>query len=197
MVELQPDTVGILEQQRIISRRPLILARRANDGHAERAQKTVQFIDVGALAGAKTQMVQADACLLERRSGMLWRRLADPERGASADAVIEFVAVDHRLQADKGQQFAVEFAGAFEIRRGENNVRDAVDFHRFALRQPDDFGLVLWIATSIPQSGESERDAMNRATSAAGCCGVFAAAIVPFILLLAAARPANAAGCAF
>jgi endonuclease YncB( thermonuclease family) len=76
-------------------------------------------------------------------------------------------------------------------------VRDAVDFHRFALRQPDDFGLVLVIATSIPQSGESESDVMKLATSAAGSCGGFAAVIVPFILLLAAAHPASAAGCAF
>src|SRR5258706_222465 len=61
MVELQPYSVGILEQQRIVSGRPLILARRANDGHAERAEEAVQFIDVGALAGAKAEMVQARA----------------------------------------------------------------------------------------------------------------------------------------
>jgi hypothetical protein len=28
------------------------------------------------------------------------------------------------------QQLAIEFAGAFEIRRGQKNMRDAVDFHR-------------------------------------------------------------------
>jgi endonuclease YncB( thermonuclease family) len=38
---------------------------------------------------------------------------------------------------------------------------------------------------------------MKPATSAAGCCGGFAAVIVPFILLLTAIRPASAAGCAF
>src|SRR5437667_7931717 len=47
VVELQSYSVGILEQQRIISRRPLILARRANDGHAERTQEAVQFVNVG------------------------------------------------------------------------------------------------------------------------------------------------------
>src|ERR1700674_1453114 len=66
MVELQPDAVRIFEQQRIISRRPLILARRANDRHTERTQKAVQFVNVGALAGAKTQMLQAAPVLLER-----------------------------------------------------------------------------------------------------------------------------------
>jgi hypothetical protein len=87
MVELQPYSVGILKQQRIISRRPLILARRANDGYAERAQEAVQFIDVGALAGAKAEMMQADAILLEGSSDMLRRRRVDPDRGAPADAV--------------------------------------------------------------------------------------------------------------
>src|SRR5712692_11942658 len=48
MVELQPDAVGIFEQQRIISRRPLILARRANDRHTERTQEAVQLVNVGA-----------------------------------------------------------------------------------------------------------------------------------------------------
>ena len=69
MVELQPYSVGILEQQRVISRRPLILARRANDPHTQRTQEAVQLVNVGALAGAKAQMVQADAILLERGAG--------------------------------------------------------------------------------------------------------------------------------
>ena len=79
MVEFEPYAVRILEQQRVISRRPLILARRANDGHAERTQKAVQFIDVTALAGAKAEMMQADAILLERSSCMLGGRRVDPD----------------------------------------------------------------------------------------------------------------------
>ncbi len=38
---------------------------------AERTQKAVQLVDVGALAGAETEMVQADALLLERGAFML------------------------------------------------------------------------------------------------------------------------------
>jgi hypothetical protein len=56
---------SILGQQRAISRRPLILARRANDLHGERADEAVQFIDVGAPAHAKAKVVQTDAILLE------------------------------------------------------------------------------------------------------------------------------------
>ena len=53
------------------SRRPLILARRADDLCAERRQKTVQFIDVGTLAGAEAEVMQTDALLLERCAFML------------------------------------------------------------------------------------------------------------------------------
>src|SRR5512133_3565652 len=122
MVELQPYSVGILKQQRVISRRPLIFARRANDGYAERAQEAVQFIDVDALAGAKAEMVQADAILLERSSGMLRRRRIDPDRGAPGDAVEASVGVDHRLHAEKRQQLAVEFTRAFKIGCGQKNM---------------------------------------------------------------------------
>src|SRR5258707_14317068 len=97
MVELQPYSVGILEQQRIVSGRPLILARRANDGHAERTEEAVQFIDVGALAGAKAEMVQADAILLERSSGVHGARRVEPDSGEPADAVKAGVAAEHGL----------------------------------------------------------------------------------------------------
>jgi len=71
MIEFEPDAIGIFEQDRIISRRPLILARRANDLGIERRQKSMQFVDVGALAGAEAQMMQADALLLEGRAFVL------------------------------------------------------------------------------------------------------------------------------
>jgi len=44
----------------------LILARRVNDRHTRRTQKAMQFINVGALAGANIEMVQVDAILIER-----------------------------------------------------------------------------------------------------------------------------------
>ena len=71
MIELEPDAIGVLEQDRIISRRPLVLARRADDLGAERLEKAVQFVDVGALAGAEAEMMQADALLFERGAFML------------------------------------------------------------------------------------------------------------------------------
>ena len=78
-------------------------------------------------------MMQADAILFERSASMLGRRRADRNGGASADAVIDFIAIEHRLQPKKRQQLAVEFARAFEIRRGQKNMRNAVDFHHLPL----------------------------------------------------------------
>ena len=88
MVELEPDAIGILEQNRIISRRPLVLARRADDFCAERLQEGMQFVDVGALACAEAEMMQADALLLERGAVVLRRWRADADGGAAANAVI-------------------------------------------------------------------------------------------------------------
>ena len=70
MIELEPDAIGILEQDRIISRRPLILTRRADDLGAERLEKAMQFIDVGAFASAEAEVMQPDALLFERRAFM-------------------------------------------------------------------------------------------------------------------------------
>jgi hypothetical protein len=95
----------------------LILARRAEDAGAQRRQKRVQFVDVGALAGAKTQVMQADALLLEGGTGVLGRWGADADRGAPTDAVIRRLGIDDRLQPEKRQQLAVKFPRTFENSR--------------------------------------------------------------------------------
>ena len=63
----------------------------------------MQLVNVGALAGTKTQMVQADAILLERSSGVLGRWRPDRDRGAAADAIIDGVGINDRLQPKKRQ----------------------------------------------------------------------------------------------
>ena len=87
----------------------------------------------------KAQVVQAHPLLLERCACVLGRRRVDPDRGASADAVVTRVGIDHRLQPEK-RQLAVELAAALEIRRGQKNMRDTVDFHRLPLRRQNIFG---------------------------------------------------------
>src|SRR4051794_2288344 len=129
MVELEPDAVGVFEQDRIISRRPLILTRRADDLRTERLEKAVQLVDVGALAGAEAEMMQTDALLFERRAFMFGGRRTDADRGTAADAIIGRLGVDHRFQPEKRQQLTIKFEGTFVIRGREKNMRDAVDFH--------------------------------------------------------------------
>ena len=63
----------------------------------------MQLVDVGALAGAKAQVMQADALLFERCARMLGRRRADADRGAAADAVVRRLGIDDRLQSEKRQ----------------------------------------------------------------------------------------------
>src|SRR5215475_7079270 len=138
VVDLQANTIGILEQHRIVAGRPLVLARRADDPGADRGKESVQLVDTGALACAETEVMQPDTVLVEGGTGIFRRWRADRHRGAAADAVIHLVGIDHRFQTEERQQLAIELAGALEIRRGQKDVRDAVDLHRLPLER--DFG---------------------------------------------------------
>src|SRR6202012_5891567 len=94
-----------LRQYRVVSGRPRILARRADDFGAELADEGMQLVDIGAFAGAKAEMMQPDALLVEGGAGVFRRRRAYADRGASADAVIIGVGVDDRRHAEERQQF--------------------------------------------------------------------------------------------
>jgi hypothetical protein len=80
VVDLEANAVGILEQHRIIAGRPLIFARRADDFGADRGEESVQFVDIGTLAGAEAEVMQPDAVLVEGSARILRRRRADRDR---------------------------------------------------------------------------------------------------------------------
>src|SRR5262249_10721912 len=71
MVDLEANAVGVLEQHRIIAGRPLVFARRADDFRPDRGEESVQFVDIGTLAGTKAEMMQPDAILVEGRTCIL------------------------------------------------------------------------------------------------------------------------------
>src|SRR5262249_34754595 len=98
VVHLQPDAVRILEEHRVISRRPRAVLGRMHDGRPELADELVGRIDVRALARPEAEMVQPDTTLHEALSlvRLLGRR--DAYRGAAADAVEEHLRVEHGLQ---------------------------------------------------------------------------------------------------
>ena len=56
-------------------------------------------------------------------------REAHAEPGASADAIVGALNVQHLAQAQERQQLGIEGAGLLEVAGGDEGVRDAVDFH--------------------------------------------------------------------
>ncbi len=89
----------------------------------------------------KQRWCRPTRCCANAAAGVLGRRRADPDRGAAADAVERRLGIDDGLHAEKRQQLAIERAGAFEIRCGQKNMRDAVDLHRPPLSPQNDVGL--------------------------------------------------------
>ncbi len=116
---------SILGQQRAISRRPLILSRRANDLHGERADEAVQFIDVGAPAHAKAKVVQTDAILLEGATLHAWV----PARRSRPPCVRRRSNKSCRCRSQvscrKRQKLAVELAGGFQTRCDQKKYAQA------------------------------------------------------------------------
>ncbi len=97
----------------------------------------MRFVDAGRVPGAETDMVQTDGPLHEALSLLRRRRRLDPETGASADAVEDRRRIGHDLETEKRQQLGVEGAALREVAGGDEDVRDAVDFHG----EPLSFGL--------------------------------------------------------
>ena len=69
VVHLEPDAVGVLEQHRVVARRPRRVLRRMHDLGAHLAQVRVQAIDVLAGAGAEAEVVEPDPGLDEGSPG--------------------------------------------------------------------------------------------------------------------------------
>ena len=127
-VHFQPDAVGILEDEVVVAGREVALQRAAVDGGAHRSELVGDPVDVLAAAGAEAEMMQADAVLHEARIRMFLGAALDAERGAAAHVIEEIVAVIDLLQAEEGQQLAIEGARLLPLADREDDVRHAVDF---------------------------------------------------------------------
>jgi len=137
VIDLQPHSVGVFEENRIVTGRPFIVLRRVDDGGSDRDQEGVGLLDLLALADPEADVVQADAALVEPLRRAAGRPSADTEPGPAADAVVGPAGVHHRLQPQERQKLAVESAGPREIAGGDEDVRDAVDFHGLNLDLPE------------------------------------------------------------
>ena len=126
---------SVLEQQRIISWRPLVLARRADDRRADRKRKACSSIDVGALAGAEAEdgAGRRDCCSNAAPS-VPADGSADRDPSAAARAVIGRPHCPSRASARETATVSVEFARRWKF-DAVRKLRYAVDFHHLPLRR--------------------------------------------------------------
>src|SRR5690348_11350695 len=81
VINLEAGADRILEQHRVISRRPRSLLGRVNDLGLLLAQESVDLVDIVPAAGAEAEMVQAHGSLNEALAFKFGIAAADPERG--------------------------------------------------------------------------------------------------------------------
>src|SRR5437867_8381236 len=97
-----------------------------DDPRAALHEELVYGVDVGPLAGAEADVMQADPRLDEALAPVALLRLHDPDRRAPADAVEHAVRLDDRPETEEAEQLLVEGQAGVEVAHGEHHVRDAV-----------------------------------------------------------------------
>jgi hypothetical protein len=123
----ETDAVGILEQDRVVARRPAVFLRRANDRDTERLDEFMRRVDVVPRAGAEADVMQTDALLHEALALVLGCWLRYQNAGAAADAVVAVFVVEHLPQAEEGQELHVEGARDVVAAGCDLDMGDAVD----------------------------------------------------------------------
>jgi hypothetical protein len=71
--------------------------------------------------------MQADPLLHEALADQSRIARFDSDSGSSADAIEEPVAIEHRLHADFGEQFAIELAGDLKPTHRQDDVSHSID----------------------------------------------------------------------
>src|SRR5689334_10261659 len=101
-----------------------------NDERADLDKKAMRLVDIATLAGAKADMMQTDITLDETLALRSRRWRFDAEAGSRTDAIVDARRIRDDLQPQERQQLAVEGARRVEVSRGDEDMGDAVDFHR-------------------------------------------------------------------
>jgi hypothetical protein len=130
MIDFQAGSIRIFEQDRIIAGRIIVLLRRMHDVRADIFEKAMGLIDLAAFTGTETDVMQTDVSLDETLALRSLRRSFDAETGSPADAIVDAGRVRDDFQSQEWQQFAIEGARQIEVSSSDEDVRDAVDFHR-------------------------------------------------------------------
>jgi hypothetical protein len=71
--------------------------------------------------------MQADPLLYEALANQSGIARFDADSSSSADAIEEPSAIQHRLHAEFGEQFAIEFAGDLKPAHLQDDVRHSID----------------------------------------------------------------------
>ena len=154
MIDFEAHAVRVLEQHGIVPGRPLVVLRRMDNLGADFGEEGVGLFHLLALAHPKADVVQSDGALLEALAGVMRRRGAHAEARPAAHAIVGAGGVHDLLHPQERQQTPVEFARLLEVTGGDEDVRDAVDFHRSSLA---DCGRVLRPERGVRQRVERER----------------------------------------
>jgi hypothetical protein len=101
-----------------------------HDVRADIFEKAMGLIDLAAFTGTETDVMQTDVSLDETLALRSLRRSFDAETGSPADAIVDAGRVRDDFQSQEWQQFAIEGARQIEVSGSDEDVRDAVDFHR-------------------------------------------------------------------
>src|SRR5665213_1812246 len=87
MIDLQPCTVGILKQHRIVARGEAVLAWFMNNFGADFDEEVIRLIDVAALTCAKTVMMQPHRTLTKSLASMFRSCGMDAKAGTTSDTI--------------------------------------------------------------------------------------------------------------
>src|SRR5471030_1523597 len=133
-----------------------------NDLCADLHQKRMRLIDLAAIARAKTDMMQSDGTLNEALAAFGCGRRFYAKSCSATDTVEDARRVRDDSQTEEGQKLAVERARGFKVAGRDEDVGDAIYFHR---KTPRCFRRVIWPLLSRLAEAMSDCETRRRCFS--------------------------------
>src|SRR5262245_19769696 len=128
MIHLDPDTIGILEQHRVVARRePRAVTGRMHDARAELLDdEAMDLVDVFPPPRAQAKVMKPAAQLVEGSAALPCGHRAHEYAGAAADAIDGVLVLDERPHLEKVTKLLPEREAACGVVHRQLNVRNAV-----------------------------------------------------------------------
>ena len=103
VIDLQPRTVRILKQHRIVARGEAVLAWFMNNFCAEFDEEVIRLINVAALTCAKTVIMQPDRTLTKSLAGIFGSCGMDAKAGTTSNTIEGVCTVSHNRETQERQ----------------------------------------------------------------------------------------------